>query len=190
MLASAATRSSARRSIPRSSLFPAALRCASVWSATCLSLSGVSAVIWLEGINDFGRNTGASVDAVEAGMKEVVGRIRARLPGVKIIGATLTSALGSANAAHGSPAEDEKRQQLNEFIRTSRLFDGVADFDRATLDPASRRPPARIRPRQHHRRTRRQTPPQSRRLSGHGGGDRSGDVAVAVSSQRAARRSE
>jgi lysophospholipase L1-like esterase len=102
-----------------------------------LSLSGVSAVIWLEGINDFGRNTGASVDAVEAGMKEVAGRIRARLPGVKIIGATLTSALGSTNAAHGSPAEDDKRKQLNEFIRTSRLFDGVADFDRATLDPAT-----------------------------------------------------
>ena len=102
-----------------------------------LSLSGVSAVIWLEGINDFSRNTGASVDAVESGMKEVVSRIRARLPGVKIIGATLTSALGSTNAAHGSPAEDEKRKQLNEFIRTSRLFDGVADFDRATLDPAT-----------------------------------------------------
>jgi lysophospholipase L1-like esterase len=100
-----------------------------------LSLSGVSAVIWLEGINDFSRNAAASVDAVEAGMKEVAGRIRGRLPGVKIIGATVTSALGSTNAAHGSPAEDEKRRQLNEFIRTSRLFDGVADFDRATLDP-------------------------------------------------------
>jgi lysophospholipase L1-like esterase len=100
-----------------------------------LSLSGVSAVIWLEGINDFSRNAGASADAVEAGMKEVVGRMRARLPGVKIIGATLTSAFGSANAAHGLPAEDDKRKQLNEFIRTSHLFDGVADFDRATVDP-------------------------------------------------------
>lgn len=100
-----------------------------------LSLSGVSAIIWLEGINDFSRNAGASVDAVETGMKEAVRQIRARLPGAKIIGATLTSALGSANAAHGSPAEDEKRKQLNQFIRTSHLFDGVADFDRATLDP-------------------------------------------------------
>ena len=52
-------------------------------------------------------------------MKEIVGRIRARLPGVRIIGATVTSALGSTNAAHGSPEEDEKRKHLNEFIRTS-----------------------------------------------------------------------
>ncbi|SPE33477.1 Lysophospholipase L1-like esterase [Candidatus Sulfopaludibacter sp. SbA3] len=102
-----------------------------------LSLSGVSAVIWLEGINDFSRNADAEVDAVEAGMKEVVGRIRARLNGVKVIGATVVSALGSTNAAHGSPAEDRKRQQLNEFIRNSGLFDGVADFDRATLDPTT-----------------------------------------------------
>ncbi len=102
-----------------------------------LSLSGVSAVIWLEGINDFSRNADATVEAVEAGMKEVVGRLRARLPGVKVIGATVTSALGSTNAAHGSPAEDAKRAQLNEFIRSSRLFDQVADFDRATLDPAT-----------------------------------------------------
>ncbi|HXB71370.1 MAG TPA: GDSL-type esterase/lipase family protein [Candidatus Acidoferrales bacterium] len=100
-----------------------------------LSLSGVSAVIWLEGINDFSRNADAEVEAVEAGMKDVAGRIRARLPGVKIIGATVISALGSSNAAHGSPAEDRKRQSLNEFIRTSGLFDGVADFDQATLDP-------------------------------------------------------
>src|SRR5262249_18539335 len=37
-----------------------------------LSLSGLSAVIWLEGINDFSKNGNASVEAVEAGMKEVV----------------------------------------------------------------------------------------------------------------------
>jgi lysophospholipase L1-like esterase len=102
-----------------------------------LSLSGVSAVIWLEGINDFSRNADASVDAVEAGMKQVVARLRERLRGVKIIGATVTSALGSTNAAHGSAAENEKRKQLNEFIRASGLFDGVADFDRATVDPGT-----------------------------------------------------
>lgn len=100
-----------------------------------LSLSGVSAVIWLEGINDFGKSTDAEVSAVEAGMKDVVGRIRAHIRGVKVVGATVVPALGSTSAAHGSAAEDRKRQQLNEFIRTSGLFDGVADFDRATLDP-------------------------------------------------------
>lgn len=102
-----------------------------------LSLSGVSAVIWLEGINDFSRNADATVEAVQAGMNDVTARIRSHLPGVKIIGATVVSALGSSNAAHGSPAEDAKRQALNQFIRTSSIFDGVADFDKATLDPAT-----------------------------------------------------
>ncbi len=100
-----------------------------------LSLSGLAAVIWLEGINDFSRNGNAEVDAVETGMKEVVARLRARAPGVRVIGATVVSALGSSNAAHGSPEQDAKRKALNEFIRTSGLFDGVADFDKATLDP-------------------------------------------------------
>jgi lysophospholipase L1-like esterase len=99
-----------------------------------LSLSGVGAVIWLEGINDFSRNANASGDAVESGMKDVVERIRARVPGVKVVGATVVSALGSSNAAHGTPEENAKRRQLNEFIRTSKLFDAVADFDKATLD--------------------------------------------------------
>jgi lysophospholipase L1-like esterase len=100
-----------------------------------LSLSGVSAVIWLEGINDFSKNANASVAAVEAGMKDVVSRIRAQFSGVRMIGATVTSALGSTNANHGSPEEDAKRKALNQFIRAGGLFDGVADFDAATLDP-------------------------------------------------------
>jgi lysophospholipase L1-like esterase len=100
-----------------------------------LSLSGVAAVIWLEGINDFSKNGNASVEAVEAGMTDVVGRIRTRFYGVRIIGATVTSALGSNNPNHGSPEEDAKRKALNQFIREGGLFDGVADFDAATLDP-------------------------------------------------------
>ncbi|HXW26303.1 MAG TPA: GDSL-type esterase/lipase family protein [Xanthobacteraceae bacterium] len=100
-----------------------------------LGLSGLSAVIWLEGINDLSRNGNASVEAVAAGMKEIVGRIRARAPGVRVIGATLTSALGSTNAAYGFAELDDKRKALNEFISGSGLFDGVADFDKATIDP-------------------------------------------------------
>jgi lysophospholipase L1-like esterase len=100
-----------------------------------LSLSGVSTLIWLEGINDFSKNGNASFEAVENGMRDIVGRIRARIPGVRVIGATVTSAFGSSSAAHGFSEQDEKRKRLNEFIRTSGLFDGVADFDRVTLDP-------------------------------------------------------
>ncbi|MBV8589467.1 MAG: lysophospholipase [Acetobacteraceae bacterium] len=100
-----------------------------------LSLSGVKTVIWLEGINDFSKNGNATAEAVEAGMKEGVARIRGRIPGARVVGATLTSALGSTNPGHGSPEQDAKRQALNEFIRGGALFDSVADFDKVTIDP-------------------------------------------------------
>ena len=102
-----------------------------------LSLSGVTAVIWLEGINDFSKNGGASADAVTAGMKQGVARVRERFPGVRVIGATVTTALGSSSPAHGSAEQDRERRALNAFIRRGGVFDGVADFDRATLDPAT-----------------------------------------------------
>ena len=99
-----------------------------------LTLSGVKAVIWLEGTNDFSKNGNAEVDAVTNGLHVGVTQIRAKLPGVKVIGATLTSALGAKLPAHGFELQDEKRKKLNDYIRNSGVFDGVADFDRATTD--------------------------------------------------------
>lgn len=102
-----------------------------------IGLSGVASVIWLEGINDFSRNGEATLQAVQAGMREGVARLRARIPGVRVIGATLPSAKGSSSAAHGHPEQDEKRRGLNAFLRESGVFDAVVDFDAATLDPAT-----------------------------------------------------
>lgn len=99
-----------------------------------LSLSGVKAVIWLEGTNDFSRNGNATFEAVEKGMREGVARMRSRIPGVRVIGATVVSALGSTSAAHGFKEQDDKRRQLNEFIRNGGVFDGVADFDKVVTD--------------------------------------------------------
>ena len=62
--------------------------------------------------------------------------MREAIPGVRImIGATVISALGNASAVTGSAEQDRKRQELNQFIRTGGQFDGVADFDKATVDP-------------------------------------------------------
>jgi lysophospholipase L1-like esterase len=102
-----------------------------------LSLSGVTSFIWLEGTNDFSRNGNASVEAVQAAMRDAVGRIRAQFPKARLVGATLTSALNSTSPAHGFRVQDEKRQALNDFIRKGGLFDAVAEFDAATLDPAT-----------------------------------------------------
>jgi lysophospholipase L1-like esterase len=102
-----------------------------------LALSGITGLIWLEGINDFSKNGNASVAQVIAAMKDGVARLRAKWPHIRIIGATVTSALGSSSGAHGFPEQDAKRKALNDFIRTSGTFDGVADFDKAALDPQS-----------------------------------------------------
>jgi lysophospholipase L1-like esterase len=98
-----------------------------------VSLPGVGAVIWLEGINDFGIS-GATVEAVAAGFRQGVGHLRAKLPGVKIFVGTLTPSLHSS-PSHGTPQVEAKRQALNCFFRTEAIFDGVADFEAVTLDP-------------------------------------------------------
>ena len=104
-----------------------------------LELSGVTSVIWLEGINDFSKNGNASLESVKAGMRDVVGRLRQQFKGITITGATLTSTLGTTIAWHGFPEQDTKRKALNDFIRTSGLFDSSADFDAATLDRSTGR---------------------------------------------------
>lgn len=93
-------------------------------------LSGVSAVIFLEGINDI--SAGASADDIIAGMKEFVSRVKAR--GITIVGATITPSL-TANGNSGTPDANARRQAVNVFIRTGGAFDAVADFDAATVDP-------------------------------------------------------
>jgi lysophospholipase L1-like esterase len=98
-----------------------------------LGLSQLSTIVLLEGINDIG--AGASAEAITTGMRELVGRVRAK-GNIKIVGATITSALG-ANGNSGTPDANERRKAVNTFIRTSGLFDAVADFDAATLDAAT-----------------------------------------------------
>jgi lysophospholipase L1-like esterase len=97
-----------------------------------LSLSGVTTVIWLEGVNDLA--AGASADAIIDGFREGVRRLHAR--GIRVMAATIVSSVGSTSA-HGTPDANARRQTINTFLRTSPIFDGVADFDAATIDPAT-----------------------------------------------------
>jgi lysophospholipase L1-like esterase len=97
-----------------------------------ISLPGVSTVIWLEGINDFGAAS-ASAQAVSDGVREGVRRLRERIPGVRIYMATLTGALNST-PTHGTAEVEAKRKEYNGFIRSADIFDGVIDFDAITLD--------------------------------------------------------
>ena len=100
-----------------------------------LMQTGVTHVVVMEGINDIGiarSNPTPSADDLIAGHKQLIDRAHAR--GLKIYGATLTPYEG---AAYYSPEGEAKRQALNNWIRTSKAYDGVIDFDMVTRDPAA-----------------------------------------------------
>ena len=102
-------------------------------------------MIWLEGINDFGA-ADATAEAVIAGYTKGVAELRQKIPGVRIFAATLTPVLNTTITSYARPEVDAKRKTLNEFLRTSKLFDGVIDFDKATLDPATGEAKAEYQP--------------------------------------------
>lgn len=107
-----------------------------------LAQPGLRAVVLLEGINDIGGG-GATAEQVIAGMREIADRVHAA--GIPIIGATLTPSGGAEDglANYGTAETDEQRRAVNEFIRTSGVFDAVVDFAAATEDPAD---PSRLLP--------------------------------------------
>jgi lysophospholipase L1-like esterase len=99
-----------------------------------LGLGGLRSVVWLEGINDLGAGL-VSADQVIKGFQEAVERLHSKK--IKVVGATIVSSFGSPIASYGFPKIDTERKKVNDFIRTAGLFDSVADFDAATLDPAT-----------------------------------------------------
>jgi lysophospholipase L1-like esterase len=85
-------------------------------------------------------------EQLTAGYRQIVARARAN--GVRIIGATLTPFAGALpgtplEATYHSAAKDLLRQRINDWIRTSRTFDAVIDFDLLLADPAD---PMHLRP--------------------------------------------
>ena len=79
--------------------------------------------------------------------------------GIKAIGATLTPYGG---AGYYSDKGEQVREAVNDWIRSSGIFDGVADFDKATQDPAE------SNTLQSGIRLRRSSASQRRGLQGHG----------------------
>lgn len=104
-----------------------------------IAQSGVKYLIVLESINDIGRTAKpeAADDAITAqglifGLTQMV--TRAHEHGVKVFGATITPYMG---AGYSSVAGEQMRQAVNNWIRTSGIFDGVIDFDKVTRDPSN-----------------------------------------------------
>lgn len=104
-----------------------------------LSVPGIKAIILLEGINDIGNafNPAGGRDPVTAQTliaadKQVIARAHAR--GVKVYGALLTPYQG---AGYASPAGEQVRGALNQWIKTGGAFDGVVDLATPVADPAN-----------------------------------------------------
>jgi lysophospholipase L1-like esterase len=120
------------------------------FDADVLAQPGVRILILLEGINDigfphippgvFGRGGSDSAldpTAEDVSADEIIGGLRqlierARIHGLKVIGGTL---LPYEGALYFSPVGETKRQAVNAWIRSSRAFDAVIDFDAAVRDP-------------------------------------------------------
>jgi lysophospholipase L1-like esterase len=106
-----------------------------------LDRSDVTDVILMEGINDLGFDQALPAQAVVDGLRRAVRRLQAvrrghRRPRLNVLVGTLTPSFGAAEMGHATAATEQRRQEINRFIRTSGIGDGVVDFDRALRDPA------------------------------------------------------
>lgn len=100
-----------------------------------LAQPGAMYVVVLEGINDIGNARATPLPSARdliAAQQQIIERAHAH--GLIIFGATLTPFEG---AAYFTPEGEAKRLAVNNWIRTSKAYDGVIDFDGATRDPAS-----------------------------------------------------
>jgi len=114
-------------------VYSAGINALARFDLNALSYSGVTHIIVLEGINDIGnarQNPTPTAEDLIVGHRQLIERAHAR--GIRIYGATLTPFYG---AAYYSEIGEAKRQALNDWIRTSKAYDAVVDFDKATRDP-------------------------------------------------------
>ncbi len=100
------------------------------------SVSGVKAIVVLEGINDIGRGFSpptepVTAEALIAADMQIIARAHAK--GIKIYGATLTPYKG---ARYFTPEGEAVREVYNAWIKSSGEFDGVVDFAAVVADKA------------------------------------------------------
>jgi lysophospholipase L1-like esterase len=104
-----------------------------------LDITGVRAILLMEGINDIGwafdpEGNGGPLTAADiiAAYQDLIGRAHAK--GLKIFLGTLAPYEG---AKYSHPKGEEVREEVNAWIRKGQGFDGVVDFDEALRDPSN-----------------------------------------------------
>lgn len=101
-----------------------------------VEVPGVTDVLVLIGINDLGWSLTPHAGDVIEGLKTVVEALHA--VGLRVVLGTLTPSKGAlAGLLHGRASVDIARQQINQWILTSGVADGVVDFDACLRDPAA-----------------------------------------------------
>ena len=106
-----------------------------------LATAGARYLLVLIGVNDLiNSSSSAPLTAADliAGYRQLIARAHAK--GIAVHGATLTPYQGSD---YYTSAMEQVRQTTNNWIRTSREFDAVLDFDALLRDPAA---PQRLLP--------------------------------------------
>ncbi len=101
-----------------------------------LAVPGVKGVLLQEGINDLGLPPQSTTPAdLIAGYEQVIALAHA--DGVKIwLGTLLPASNAFFDGTVTAPRSELYRQQVNAWIRTQHLADGVVDFDAALRDPS------------------------------------------------------
>ncbi len=103
--------------------------------------SGARYLIVLEGINDIGFPGAATAEEIIAAHLQIIDRAHAM--GLKVYGGTLTPFQAFLPGLYYTSDGEAMRQAVNRWIRTSKAYDAVIDFDKALRDPGN---PATIRP--------------------------------------------
>ncbi|KAK1834790.1 SGNH hydrolase-type esterase domain-containing protein [Podospora conica] len=97
---------------------------------------GVRACLIYIGVNDLGTADPSSASAVADRLVSAYVQIAARLhrAGIAALGATITPMSGPGQT-YSDPQREAARGRVNAWIRETKTFDGVVDFDAAVRDP-------------------------------------------------------
>jgi lysophospholipase L1-like esterase len=106
-----------------------------------LAVSGVTHVFLFNGSNDVNMpgmngnrvNDVLPTNTITHAMKQVVDRSHAA--GLKVIGATLIPFEGVLRPGYATPEHLRQRNEVNAWIRNTRPFDAMVDFDAVVRDP-------------------------------------------------------
>jgi len=106
------------------------------------AVPGATNAIILEGINDLGIPPWPSATAMEAGYAKLIAALHAK--GIHVLlGTIMPSGKSLLDGPVTAPLLERTRQQINAWIRSQHLSDGIVDFDAAMRSPTN---PADLNP--------------------------------------------